>query len=122
MSNSVHVESPLHHAQLDHLIGQSNSGGIVLHEAALLGHLNLRGNTQDVEFLGYESLAIDSCQVLGTFDMDGEPVAQLHAGQEGVLVLNRTPFYAESGGQVGDQGELTAGEGRFVVADAVMDG
>ncbi|WOH37386.1 sarcosine oxidase subunit gamma family protein [Thalassotalea fonticola] len=51
MSNSVHVESPLHHAQLDQLIGQSNSGGIVLHEAAFLGHLNLRGNAQDVEFL-----------------------------------------------------------------------
>lgn len=51
MSNSVQVESPLHHAQLDQLIGQSNSGGIILHEAALLGHLNLRGNAQDAEFL-----------------------------------------------------------------------
>ncbi|KGK00331.1 sarcosine oxidase subunit gamma [Thalassotalea sp. ND16A] len=51
MSNSVQVESPLHHAQLDQLIGQSNSGGIVLHEAALLGHLNLRGNSDDAEFL-----------------------------------------------------------------------
>jgi sarcosine oxidase subunit gamma len=51
MSNSIQVESPLHHAQLDQLIGQSNSGGIIFHEAALLGHLNLRGNAQDVEFL-----------------------------------------------------------------------
>lgn len=51
MSNSVHMESPLHHAQLEHLIGQSNSTGIVLHEATFLGHLNLRGNSQDVEFL-----------------------------------------------------------------------
>jgi sarcosine oxidase subunit gamma len=51
MSNSVQQESPLHHAQLDRLIGQSSSGGIVLHEASLLGHLNLRGNAQDVEFL-----------------------------------------------------------------------
>jgi len=51
MSNSVQVESPLHHAQLDKLVSKSNSGGIVLHEAALLGHLNLRGNAQDAEFL-----------------------------------------------------------------------
>jgi len=51
MSNSVQVESPLHHAQLDQLIGQSNSGGIVLHESAFLGHLNLRGNAQDADFL-----------------------------------------------------------------------
>jgi len=51
MSNSIHVESPLHHAQLDRLIGQSGAGGIVLHEAKLLGHLNLRGNAQDVGFL-----------------------------------------------------------------------
>jgi sarcosine oxidase subunit gamma len=51
MSNAIKVESPLHHAQLDQLIGQSNKGGVILHEAALLGHLNLRGNAQDAEFL-----------------------------------------------------------------------
>ena len=51
MSNSIQVESPLHHAQLDHLIGQTNTDGIVLHEAKLLGHLNLRGNAQDADFL-----------------------------------------------------------------------
>ena len=51
MSNFIKVESPLHHAQLDQLIGKSNSGGVVLHEAKLLGHLNLRGNAKDAEFL-----------------------------------------------------------------------
>jgi len=51
MSNSIHLESPLHHAQLDQLIGQSSTGGIVLHEKKLLGHLNLRGNSADAEFL-----------------------------------------------------------------------
>ncbi|PKH87710.1 sarcosine oxidase subunit gamma [Colwellia sp. Bg11-28] len=51
MSNSIQVESPLHHAQLDQLIGQSSAGGIVLHEHKLLGHLNLRGNCADAEFL-----------------------------------------------------------------------
>lgn len=51
MSNSIQVESPLHHAQLDQLISQNSTGGIVLHEAKLLGHLNLRGNSQDTAFL-----------------------------------------------------------------------
>jgi len=51
MSNSIHLESPLHHAQLDQLTGQSSSGGIVLHEKKLMGHLNLRGNCADAEFL-----------------------------------------------------------------------
>ena len=51
MSNSIHLESPLHHAQLEQLIGQSSTGGIVLHEKKLLGHLNLRGNCADVDFL-----------------------------------------------------------------------
>ena len=51
MSNSINVESPLHHAELDQLIGQNITGGIVLHEAKLLGHLNLRGDAKNAEFL-----------------------------------------------------------------------
>ncbi|NRA69438.1 MAG: sarcosine oxidase subunit gamma [Gammaproteobacteria bacterium] len=51
MSNSINMESPLHHAQLDDLVGQSGDGGVILHEAKFLGHLNLRGNSQDPEFL-----------------------------------------------------------------------
>jgi alanyl-tRNA synthetase len=44
-------------------------------------------------------------------------VAALKAGQNGVVVLDVTPFYAESGGQVGDEGELISGSARFDVAD-----
>ena len=51
MSNSIHLESPLHHAQLEQLIGQSSTSGIVFHEKKLLGHLNLRGNCADADFL-----------------------------------------------------------------------
>ncbi|MGC6232944.1 alanine--tRNA ligase [Hafnia paralvei] len=48
---------------------------------------------------------------------DGQAVDVLNAGEEGVVVLNETPFYAESGGQVGDKGELTAQGVSFVVTD-----
>jgi len=69
------------------------------------------GNT----FVGYDSLQADA-QVLALY-LDGVAVQQLSAGQAGVVVLNTTPFYAESGGQVGDEGELIAAAGRFVVGD-----
>ncbi len=48
---------------------------------------------------------------------DGQAVDVLKAGEEGVVILNETPFYAESGGQVGDKGELTAQGVSFVVTD-----
>ena len=48
---------------------------------------------------------------------DGAPVSALKAGQSGVLVLATTPFYSESGGQVGDQGAVFCDQGLFQVAD-----
>jgi alanyl-tRNA synthetase len=69
------------------------------------------GNT----FVGYEHLS-QSAQVLALY-VDGTPVQTLKAGQSGVVVLNATPFYAESGGQVGDEGQLQAAGVLFEVAD-----
>jgi len=68
------------------------------------------------EFLGYETETAEG--VVGAVVRDGEEVASLKAGEAGAIVLNQTPFYAESGGQVGDTGVLT-GEGgvRFAVSD-----
>ncbi|ULQ45444.1 alanine--tRNA ligase [Flagellatimonas centrodinii] len=62
-------------------------------------------------FVGYESLRADAT-VVALF-RDGEPVPSLQAGEQGIVVLDRTPFYAESGGQVGDAGRI----GTFVVDD-----
>ncbi|MBD3815030.1 MAG: alanine--tRNA ligase [Halothiobacillus sp.] len=53
---------------------------------------------------------------------DGEQIDVLEAGQSGALVLDHTPFYAESGGQVGDTGVITTAGGRFVVTDTQKQG
>ncbi len=67
------------------------------------------------EFKGYDSLALTS-NVTGLF-VDGKAVEQVTAGQDAVVVLNATPFYAESGGQVGDKGVLTGKAFSFQVQD-----
>ena len=66
-------------------------------------------------FVGYEQLEA-SAKIVALY-VDGTPTAVLKAGQSGVVVLDTTPFYAESGGQVGDEGVLTSGSARFEVAD-----
>jgi len=68
------------------------------------------------EFLGYEQLATDAAQIVALLH-DSEQVQQLEAGQDGIVVLDRTPFYAESGGQVGDTGRLSSADAQFVVSD-----
>ena len=78
----------------------------------LRGELRVEGQT---EFRGY-----DSEQATGRVVellRGKERVPELRAGEEGQVVLDATPFYAESGGQVGDRGVLTSAAARFVVAD-----
>jgi alanyl-tRNA synthetase len=75
----------------------------------------LRDKLGAAEFLGYETETAEG--VVAALVKDGKEVDSLKAGDSGAIVLNQTPFYAESGGQVGDTGMLT-GEGvRFRVAD-----
>jgi alanyl-tRNA synthetase len=73
------------------------------------------------EFSGYERLA-DQARVVALLDANGERVDTLANGQPGQVVLARTPFYAESGGQVGDTGELVSSRGRFEVSDTLKLG
>ncbi len=67
------------------------------------------------EFVGYEKL--DSTTKIIALYADGTPATSLNAGQNGVIVLETTPFYAESGGQVGDEGVISAGGNVFEVQD-----
>src|SRR6266480_2501396 len=67
------------------------------------------------EFLGYDTLALRA-RVAALY-REGTPAQELRAGDAGVVVLERTPFYAESGGQVGDRGELAGPAGTFAVDD-----
>ena len=76
---------------------------------------------QSVDFLGYEEL-ISNASVLAVFDINGDAKEALSAGEEGVVVLDRTPFYAESGGQVGDYGQLVFDNNLFVVKDTQISG
>ncbi len=67
------------------------------------------------QFLGYDALHLEG-RIVALYH-NGVAVPSLEAGQSGVVVLDRTPFYAESGGQVGDRGELATSHGTFVVED-----
>ncbi|MEM9531755.1 MAG: alanine--tRNA ligase [Pseudomonadota bacterium] len=68
------------------------------------------------EFLGYDTLTGVSAQITGLMK-DGQSVPALEEGDQGFVFLSQTPFYAESGGQVGDEGQLHSAEAAFAVAD-----
>ncbi|MCW4149978.1 alanine--tRNA ligase [Halomonas sp. 18H] len=70
----------------------------------------------ETTFTGYDRLE-DQSSVTALVDAEGNELAALEAGQKGVVVLDRTPFYGESGGQVGDTGYLHVDGGRFQVTD-----
>jgi alanyl-tRNA synthetase len=71
-------------------------------------------------FTGYDHL-VDTARIEALFH-DGEAVARLEAGQSGRVVLDKSPFYAEAGGQVGDRGELESAGGHFEVQDTRKQG
>ncbi|HTY50225.1 MAG TPA: alanine--tRNA ligase [Steroidobacteraceae bacterium] len=79
--------------------------------------VDLRGASVDAKtlFQGYERLASEGRVV--ALLKDGAAVEVLKSGEQGEVVLDRTPFYAESGGQVGDTGELAGAGMRFIVTD-----
>ncbi|CAK0738698.1 alanine--tRNA ligase/DNA-binding transcriptional repressor [Gammaproteobacteria bacterium] len=83
-----------------------------------VGETIAAGTVFDTSFHGYTQLDLDGARVLALYH-DQQPVAALEVGKKGVVVLEATPFYAESGGQAGDRGILEGAEVRFVVEDTV---
>ena len=67
------------------------------------------------EFLGYETNQAEG--VVLSLLKNNKEVDELKSGDEGILIVNQTPFYAESGGQIGDKGEISSGEFKFEVSD-----
>jgi len=90
-------------------------------DSTLEQRIDIAGN---VEFLGYEGLTAAS-EIVGLYrqsDDGTDEVEVLKAGELGVVILNRTPFYAESGGQVGDAGTMQTSVASFVVTDTTRGG
>ena len=82
---------------------------------------DLAGTLRPTVFLGYEAHVVQGCEVLAIV-RDGRKVEMLVADEEGIVILDRTPFYAESGGQVGDTGTLASADGIFAVAGTLKLG
>ncbi|KAM5562687.1 alanine--tRNA ligase, chloroplastic/mitochondrial [Rosa sericea] len=81
---------------------------------------DLTKNVPDTEFLGYETLSARA--VVESLIVDGNPVIQVSKGNDVEVLLNRTPFYAESGGQIGDHGFLyIPGENQHKVVMEIID-
>ena len=77
--------------------------------------LSLREELGATDFLGYETFAAEG--IVTALVADGQATKVLKAGEKGAIILNQTPFYAESGGQIGDVGVLKSAAGRFRVDD-----
>jgi len=90
-------------------------------EAKGLMPADLASQLKPTVFLGYDAMYSNASKVVGIV-RGGKQINELADGEEGLLILDRTPFYAESGGQVGDTGELINTAGRLDVGDTLKMG
>ena len=107
--NGVEVDEAGFHAAMEQQKAKGRAAGKFKMDRAL----EYSGVSTD--FVGYEQLT-SATKVVALY-ADGTPVNVLNAGQQGVVVLDTTPFYAESGGQVGDEGAIFCDASLFEVGD-----
>ncbi|MCX7241522.1 MAG: alanine--tRNA ligase [Burkholderiales bacterium] len=107
--NGVAVDEAGFHAAMEQQKAKGRAAGKFKMDRAL--EYGGAGNT----FIGYEQLTASS-KIVALY-LEGVPVAELKHGQQGVVVLETTPFYSESGGQVGDEGAIFSDIALFEVAD-----
>ena len=105
-------------AQRDRARAASHFANVDITQALSGEQLAGCGTTQD--FSGYATLTGTS-KVVGLF-REGQTVSTLNAGDAGIVILAATPFYAESGGQIGDRGRLLSGDAVFEVRDTRKQG
>lgn len=77
-----------------------------------MGNLDL----PKTKFTGYTSMCESNAVVIGLFK-DGQSVSEINEGDDAIIILDKTPFYAQSGGQTGDKGVISIGESDFIVSD-----
>jgi alanyl-tRNA synthetase len=94
---------------------ESWKGGVAKQVSAVWQQIAERGRS---EFRGYQELETAGAHVTALVK-NGEPVDALTVGEKGEIVLDRTPFYAESGGQIGDTGLIETEDARLLVRDTV---
>lgn len=90
------------------------TGGVFVGEAQKI-------NARKTKFLGYHRLSVKDAEILMLIQ-DAKPLKRIVAGESCQLVLDKTPFYAESGGQIGDRGRISKGKSVFVVKDTLKQG
>ncbi len=103
-------------ARFDALLGEQRERARASAKFRMAQGLEYAGGAST--FHGYETLTHDAAKVTAIY-IDGAAVKEAHSGAVAVVVLDHTPFYAESGGQVGDIGELRNATARMVVEDTI---
>jgi alanyl-tRNA synthetase len=112
------IDEGRYHAQLEAQRSRSRASAKFTQDAMKFGQFYAMLKESEgikTEFRGYQELATDA--TITSLVVNGERVEQAYEGTDVELVLDRTPFYPEGGGQVGDRGTITTDEGRALVAD-----
>jgi alanyl-tRNA synthetase len=115
--SNLTIDEPGFHGEMEIQKTKARSSWTGESAAVASVYKELSHQHKQTDFIGYETMESDS--TVRAIIMNGEPVDKIEAGSEGEILLDRTPFYAESGGQVGDTGEFRSDTMKAVVLDTI---